>query len=149
MMLCHSGNVAYRLHRPSTANTFRLMLSHNLLEWLRLWLMQAFDLFLHLGEVGVLTSIRPGANGTHTHSLSSKEVKTADAIKDPPAYQYLLASSRPCWHIFQSVTYPALQFMISKWAPPQERSRFSIIFSGNFCHGIVEICSGYSQYISY
>nr|CAD7399728.1 unnamed protein product [Timema poppensis] len=33
---------------------------------------------------------------------------------------------------FQSVTYPALQFMISKWAPPQERSRFSIIFSGGY-----------------
>nr|CAD7258593.1 unnamed protein product [Timema shepardi] len=44
----------------------------------------------------------------------------------------LLFAVRLLEGLAESVTYPALQFMISKWAPPQERSRFSIIFSGGY-----------------
>nr|CAD7200057.1 unnamed protein product [Timema douglasi] len=35
-----------------------------------------------------------------------------------------------------SVTFPAIQYMISNWAPPDERSKFSMIFSGGYL-GIV------------
>ncbi|XP_063236032.1 sialin-like isoform X1 [Bacillus rossius redtenbacheri] len=45
---------------------------------------------------------------------------------------HLLFAVRLLEGLAESVTYPALQFMISKWAPPQERSRFSIIFSGGY-----------------
>ncbi|XP_067012655.2 putative inorganic phosphate cotransporter isoform X1 [Anabrus simplex] len=37
----------------------------------------------------------------------------------------------------EGVTFPAIQFMISKWAPPQERSRFSIIFSGGYLGTVI------------
>ncbi|XP_049809038.1 sialin-like [Schistocerca nitens] len=37
----------------------------------------------------------------------------------------------------EGVTFPAVQFMISKWAPPQERSRFSIIFSGGYLGTVI------------
>ncbi|XP_049859542.1 putative inorganic phosphate cotransporter isoform X2 [Schistocerca gregaria] len=32
----------------------------------------------------------------------------------------------------EGVTFPSIQYMISKWSPPGERSRFSIIFSGSY-----------------
>ncbi|XP_049809313.1 putative inorganic phosphate cotransporter [Schistocerca nitens] len=32
----------------------------------------------------------------------------------------------------EGVTFPAIQYMISKWSPPEERSRFSMIFSGSY-----------------
>ncbi|XP_068085916.1 sialin [Anabrus simplex] len=35
------------------------------------------------------------------------------------------------------VTFPAVQFLISKWAPPQERSRFSVIYSGGYLGTVI------------
>nr|CAD7441653.1 unnamed protein product [Timema bartmani] len=44
------------------------------------------------------------------------------------------------YRLFQSVTFPAIQYMISNWAPPDERSKFSMVFSvytyDNYSNGV-------------
>lgn len=37
----------------------------------------------------------------------------------------------------ESVTFPAAQAMIAKWAPPQERSRFALVYSGGYLGTVV------------
>lgn len=39
--------------------------------------------------------------------------------------------------LFEGVTFPAIQYMISKWAPPAERSRFATVYTGGYLGTVV------------
>ncbi|XP_034241862.1 sialin-like [Thrips palmi] len=39
--------------------------------------------------------------------------------------------------LFEGVTFPAIQYMISKWAPPAERSRFATVYTGGYLGTVI------------
>lgn len=39
--------------------------------------------------------------------------------------------------LFEGVTFPAIQYMISKWAPPSERSRFATVYTGGYLGTVI------------
>lgn len=39
--------------------------------------------------------------------------------------------------LFEGVTFPAIQFMIAKWAPPAERSRFATVYTGGYLGTVI------------
>ncbi|XP_049859697.1 sialin-like isoform X2 [Schistocerca gregaria] len=51
--------------------------------------------------------------------------------------EYFFFAMRILEGLVEGVTFPAIQLMISKWAPPQERSRFSIIYSGGYLGTVI------------
>ncbi|XP_068085874.1 putative inorganic phosphate cotransporter [Anabrus simplex] len=62
------------------------------------------------------------------------------------AHEMLFFTVRFLEGLAEGVTFPAMQSMISKWSPPNERSRFSIIFSGSYLGTV--ICMPLSGFLS-
>lgn len=41
--------------------------------------------------------------------------------------------------LFEGVTFPAIQYMIAKWAPPAERSRFATVYTGGYLGTVIAL----------